>query len=209
MGFKGVTPFFVMDIEKDIILGLEFMRNHQVKLDTANLKMSIGEAKVNVISAEDKSDKRLQEEQDYYEIEMIIDKKWDAEHERDLYKVRWKNFEPEHDTWEPIEHLASCGEELREFRANQKKEKLRKRQEYELRRKAREKKRVKKEKNKELDAIRHYAQQHDHLSATEPNTKPRDPFVEPVTNKVVDTGSLGDTTGVIMTERMQRQRGEK
>ena len=83
--FKGATPFFVMDIEKDIILGLEFMQKHQVNLDIAHLKMSIGGAKVNVISAEDKSDKNLQEEQDYYEVEMIIDKKWDAEHERDLY----------------------------------------------------------------------------------------------------------------------------
>ena len=48
--------------------------------------------------------------------------------------------------------------------------------------------------------------QRDQLSATEQNTKPQDPFVEAITNKVIDTGPLGDTTRVIMTERRQRQR---
>ena len=44
-----------MDIKKDVVLGLEFMQKHQVKLDTANLKLSIGTAKVKVILAERKT----------------------------------------------------------------------------------------------------------------------------------------------------------
>ena len=44
-----------MDISKDVILGIEFLRKHNVSLDVANLRMSIGDTEINVILAENKT----------------------------------------------------------------------------------------------------------------------------------------------------------
>ena len=44
-----------MDISKYVILGLEFLRKHNVSLDVANHRMSIGDTEINVILAENKT----------------------------------------------------------------------------------------------------------------------------------------------------------
>uniref|UniRef100_A0A8D0CA49 M-phase phosphoprotein 8 n=1 Tax=Salvator merianae TaxID=96440 RepID=A0A8D0CA49_SALMN len=54
------------------------------------------------------------DEDDVYEVEKILDVK--TEDGKILYKVRWKGYSPDDDTWEPEEHLEDCKEVLLEFR---------------------------------------------------------------------------------------------
>ncbi|XP_061484591.1 M-phase phosphoprotein 8 isoform X2 [Rhineura floridana] len=54
------------------------------------------------------------DEDDVYEVEKILDVK--TEDGKILYKVRWKGYSPDDDTWEPEEHLEDCREVLLEFR---------------------------------------------------------------------------------------------
>ncbi|XP_044297712.1 M-phase phosphoprotein 8 isoform X4 [Varanus komodoensis] len=56
-----------------------------------------------------------EDEDDVYEVEKILDVKTD-EDGKIVYKVRWKGYSPEDDTWEPEEHLEDCREVLLEFR---------------------------------------------------------------------------------------------
>ncbi|XP_060626955.2 M-phase phosphoprotein 8 isoform X1 [Anolis sagrei] len=53
------------------------------------------------------------DEEDVYEVEKILDVK--TEGSKILYKVRWKGYPPDDDTWEPEEHLEDCREVLLEF----------------------------------------------------------------------------------------------
>ncbi|XP_024919341.1 M-phase phosphoprotein 8 isoform X7 [Cynoglossus semilaevis] len=56
------------------------------------------------------------EEEDVYEVERIIDMR---EEEGDvLYRVRWKNYCSDDDTWEPEAHLEDCREVLLAFKKN-------------------------------------------------------------------------------------------
>ncbi|XP_053165659.1 M-phase phosphoprotein 8 isoform X2 [Hemicordylus capensis] len=54
------------------------------------------------------------EEEDVFEVEKIVDVK--TEGGEILYKVRWKGYPPDDDTWEPEAHLEYCKEVLLEFR---------------------------------------------------------------------------------------------
>ncbi|XP_048050153.1 M-phase phosphoprotein 8 isoform X1 [Megalobrama amblycephala] len=51
-----------------------------------------------------------QDEEDVYEVERIIDMR--VEEGVVLYRVRWKNYSSEDDTWEPEAHLDDCREVL-------------------------------------------------------------------------------------------------
>nr|XP_016848122.1 PREDICTED: M-phase phosphoprotein 8 isoform X1 [Anolis carolinensis] len=53
------------------------------------------------------------DEEDVYEVEKILDVK--TEGGKILYKVRWKGYPPDDDTWEPEQHLEDCREVLLEF----------------------------------------------------------------------------------------------
>ncbi|XP_026530877.1 M-phase phosphoprotein 8 isoform X1 [Notechis scutatus] len=55
-----------------------------------------------------------EEEENVYEVEKILDMK--TEDGEVKYKVRWKGYAPDDDTWEPEEHLKDCKEVLLEFR---------------------------------------------------------------------------------------------
>ncbi|XP_040844280.1 M-phase phosphoprotein 8-like isoform X2 [Ochotona curzoniae] len=55
-----------------------------------------------------------EDEEDVFEVEKILDMK--TEGGRVLYKVRWKGYASEDDTWEPEVHLEDCKEVLLEFR---------------------------------------------------------------------------------------------
>ncbi|XP_053241805.1 M-phase phosphoprotein 8 isoform X4 [Podarcis raffonei] len=55
-----------------------------------------------------------EDDEDVYEVEKILDVK--TEDGKILYKVRWKGYSPDDDTWEPEEHLEDCREVLLEFR---------------------------------------------------------------------------------------------
>ncbi|KAM6416655.1 M-phase phosphoprotein 8 isoform 2-T2 [Pluvialis apricaria] len=55
-----------------------------------------------------------EEEEDVFEVEKILDVK--TEGGKILYKVRWKGYSSDDDTWEPEVHLEDCKEVLLEFR---------------------------------------------------------------------------------------------
>jgi hypothetical protein len=51
--------------------------------------------------------------EDEYEVAEILNRRGKGRLERFL--VRWKNFGPEHDTWEPRSHLVHCPDLLADF----------------------------------------------------------------------------------------------
>ncbi|XP_035265541.1 M-phase phosphoprotein 8-like isoform X1 [Anguilla anguilla] len=55
-------------------------------------------------------DSEQDEEEDVYEVEKIIDMR--TEEGEVLYRVRWKNYTSDEDTWEPEAHLEDCREVL-------------------------------------------------------------------------------------------------
>ncbi|XP_047225981.1 M-phase phosphoprotein 8 isoform X2 [Girardinichthys multiradiatus] len=57
------------------------------------------------------------EEEDVYEVERIIDMR--VEEGEVLYRVRWKNYCSDDDTWEPEAHLEDCHEVLLAFKRYQ------------------------------------------------------------------------------------------
>ncbi|KAM3909992.1 M-phase phosphoprotein 8 [Leptodactylus fuscus] len=56
-------------------------------------------------------------EEDVYEVESILDSK--IEGGEVLYRIRWKGYKPDEDTWEPEANLDYCKEVLLEFRRKQ------------------------------------------------------------------------------------------
>ncbi|XP_051635079.1 M-phase phosphoprotein 8 [Manacus candei] len=70
-----------------------------------------GEAGGGVSEEEEEEDV---EDEDVFEVEKILDVK--TEGGKVLYKVRWKGYTSDDDTWEPEVHLEDCKEVLLEFR---------------------------------------------------------------------------------------------
>ncbi|XP_058470675.1 M-phase phosphoprotein 8 isoform X2 [Solea solea] len=62
------------------------------------------------------ADSEQDEEEDVYEVERIIDMR--EEQGEVLYRVRWKNYCSDDDTWEPEAHLEDCHEVLLAFKRN-------------------------------------------------------------------------------------------
>ncbi|XP_069569461.1 M-phase phosphoprotein 8 isoform X2 [Brachyistius frenatus] len=60
------------------------------------------------------ADSEQDEEEDVYEVERIIDMR--VEEGEALYRVRWKNYCSDDDTWEPEAHLEDCREVLLTFK---------------------------------------------------------------------------------------------
>uniref|UniRef100_A0A3P9KK52 Chromo domain-containing protein n=1 Tax=Oryzias latipes TaxID=8090 RepID=A0A3P9KK52_ORYLA len=60
------------------------------------------------------ADSEQDEEEDVYEVERIIDMR--VEEGEVLYRVRWKNYCSDDDTWEPEAHLEDCREVLLTFK---------------------------------------------------------------------------------------------
>uniref|UniRef100_UPI004072FD1B M-phase phosphoprotein 8 n=1 Tax=Homo sapiens TaxID=9606 RepID=UPI004072FD1B len=56
----------------------------------------------------------MEDGEDVFEVEKILDMK--TEGGKVLYKVRWKGYTSDDDTWEPEIHLEDCKEVLLEFR---------------------------------------------------------------------------------------------
>ncbi|XP_053564508.1 M-phase phosphoprotein 8 [Bombina bombina] len=56
------------------------------------------------------------EVEDVYEVESILDSKF--EEGETLYRVRWKGYDSDGDTWEPEAHLEDCKEVLLAFKKN-------------------------------------------------------------------------------------------
>ncbi|XP_068526959.1 M-phase phosphoprotein 8 isoform X3 [Anas acuta] len=63
---------------------------------------------------ESEEDDEEEDEEDVFEVEKILDVK--SEGGKILYKVRWKGYTSDDDTWEPEVHLEDCKEVLLEFR---------------------------------------------------------------------------------------------
>ncbi|XP_077502840.1 chromobox protein homolog 1-like isoform X3 [Amblyomma americanum] len=55
-----------------------------------------------------------------FEVERILDRRTRRKGRRKIleYRIRWQNFGPSEDTWEPRENLRGCPELLREFEDN-------------------------------------------------------------------------------------------
>ncbi|KAK0144745.1 M-phase phosphoprotein 8 [Merluccius polli] len=68
------------------------------------------------------ADSEQDEEEDVYEVERIIDMRV----EEVLYRVRWKNYCSDDDTWEPEAHLEDCREVLLNYKKNNAEIKLKK-----------------------------------------------------------------------------------
>ncbi|KAM4795459.1 M-phase phosphoprotein 8 isoform 2-T2 [Rhinophrynus dorsalis] len=70
----------------------------------------LGDGAVKTDAAESEQD----DEEDVFEVESILDSK--IEGGEVLYRVRWKGYDSDGDTWEPEAHLDDCKEVLLEFR---------------------------------------------------------------------------------------------
>ena len=51
-----------------------------------------------------------------YLVDKILDSKLNSNHEI-MYLVRWKDFPPEEDTWEPLANMNNCLPKVRKFHA--------------------------------------------------------------------------------------------
>ncbi|KAI5706070.1 histone-lysine N-methyltransferase Su(var)3-9-like isoform X2 [Diaphorina citri] len=49
-----------------------------------------------------------------YEVESVLDS-LELTSDMTVYLVKWKNYDPEYNTWEPIENLGNCAKKLAEF----------------------------------------------------------------------------------------------
>ena len=59
----------------------------------------------------------LEPDPEAYEVEKIVG--FQVSDGRQLYRVRWKNYSEEHDTWEPLTNLSRAKMAIRDFhRAN-------------------------------------------------------------------------------------------
>jgi hypothetical protein len=56
----------------------------------------------------------IQGEELEYEVESIVDIRPNAEHRRE-YLIKWKNYDEEHNSWEPPENLTNVKELLKHF----------------------------------------------------------------------------------------------
>ncbi|XP_038673909.1 M-phase phosphoprotein 8 isoform X1 [Scyliorhinus canicula] len=65
-------------------------------------------------AAAEKSDQESEAEEDVYEVERIVDMK--VSEGQVLYRVHWKGYSSEDDTWEPEAHLEDCTEVLQVFK---------------------------------------------------------------------------------------------
>ncbi|XP_070376423.1 M-phase phosphoprotein 8 isoform X4 [Equus asinus] len=74
---------------------------------------AVGEEDAGAGGAEAAADSE-EDGEDVFEVEKILDMK--TEGGKILYKVRWKGYTSEDDTWEPEVHLEDCKEVLLEFR---------------------------------------------------------------------------------------------
>ncbi|XP_058248781.1 M-phase phosphoprotein 8 isoform X2 [Hemibagrus wyckioides] len=72
----------------------------------------------------DPGDSEQDEEEDVYEVERIIDMR--VEDGEVLYRVRWKNYSSDDDTWEPKAHLEDCSEVLLAYERSLAEKKLKK-----------------------------------------------------------------------------------
>ncbi|KAM6180060.1 M-phase phosphoprotein 8 isoform 2-T2 [Erethizon dorsatum] len=75
---------------------------------------AVGEEKDPTTKAAEAAGDSEEDGEDVFEVERILDMKTDAG--RILYKVRWKGYTSDDDTWEPEVHLEDCKEVLLEFR---------------------------------------------------------------------------------------------
>ncbi|KAL0863101.1 hypothetical protein Bca101_042219 [Brassica carinata] len=69
-----------------------------------------------VEDTEDGSDENVGEDaEEVFEVEKVVGIKKGEEGGGLYLKVRWENYGPSDDTWEPIEHLSNCREKIKQF----------------------------------------------------------------------------------------------
>ncbi|KAM3144209.1 hypothetical protein pb186bvf_003671 [Paramecium bursaria] len=56
---------------------------------------------------------------DLYEVEDIVDRRYDSTKKQYLYLIKWKGYPSDQNTWEPKGHLSGCQPYLNEFNITQ------------------------------------------------------------------------------------------
>ena len=54
-----------------------------------------------------------QAEEAVYSVDKLVNMRWSKGDRQ--YLVRWEGFAASHDTWEPMENLVGCAQQIREF----------------------------------------------------------------------------------------------
>ncbi|KAL1657400.1 hypothetical protein GGF50DRAFT_122060 [Schizophyllum commune] len=57
-------------------------------------------------------------ESEEYEVEEVVEHKWDKRKRQRVYKVRWKGFGPFYDTWQTERDLKNAAKALREYKTS-------------------------------------------------------------------------------------------
>jgi histone-lysine N-methyltransferase SUV39H len=90
---------------------------HSKKMDSLNLLNKIQWKEVRIrledINNQCKNLKTELSNKNVYEVEKVLGKKID--NNLVFYLIKWKNWNVEYNTWEPIENLTNCSELLKEF----------------------------------------------------------------------------------------------
>jgi hypothetical protein len=60
----------------------------------------------------------VEEEDEIYQVEKIVDKKWFDDDRCYKYLVKWEGYDDDENTWEPVENLDQVGPLLQKFEKN-------------------------------------------------------------------------------------------
>ncbi len=64
----------------------------------------------------------MEDQQEVFEVERITDRSIDKETGGTIYKVKWKGYDEE--TWEPVQNLATCMAQVKEYESEKRPQKL-------------------------------------------------------------------------------------
>jgi hypothetical protein len=68
---------------------------------------------------EDSELKEDSEQDEEFDVEVILEKKIDVKEGKFYYLIKWKNYSGESNTWEPLSNLTNCLDLVQEFECEQ------------------------------------------------------------------------------------------
>lgn len=60
----------------------------------------------------------MSETEDFFDVEEIVDKKYNAREDKNYYLIKWEGFSTEQNTWEPEENLTTIPDVVEKFERN-------------------------------------------------------------------------------------------